>query len=250
MGPATGAELRVVEVTDERSALARAALALIQDAIWDVHPMGSLLRELEDTRKGRANGGGYHLLALVTKTAEDTPLAAATGCYLQAVNAGFVSYLAVHEDWRGHGLGGLLRERLLDAFRAQALRERGEPLGRVVGEVERSSGWLRALVREGKVVPLDFPYFHPWMSRSAEGKYALYLEPQADPRRELPAREVAALLEAVWRRAYRVRDPEQSELYRLMLERLGGRSGWAPRPTCPPHPPSGRAPRRAGARAR
>jgi ribosomal protein S18 acetylase RimI-like enzyme len=222
-------ELRVVEVTDERSTLARRSIALIQEAIWDVHPTGFLLAELEETRRGTARGGGYHLLAMVGPDGK-TPVAAAAGVYLQAVNAGFISYLAVREDLRGRGLGRELRGHLLEAFRAQALRERGEEPGSVLGEVERSSDYLRMLVRQGRAVPLGFPYFHPWMSRRAEGYYALYREPMADTRTELPAEEVARTVEAIWRRAYRIHDPRRRDTFRYMLQWLGERETVGPDP--------------------
>ncbi|MFP2906972.1 GNAT family N-acetyltransferase [Pyxidicoccus sp. 3LFB2] len=215
-------EHRVVEVTDERTPLARRSIALIQEAIWDVHPTGFLLRELEETRRGLARGGGYHLLAMLAPDGE-APIAAAAGAYLQAVNAGFVSYLAVREDLRGRGLGGALREHLLETFRAQARREGGTELANVLGEVERESAWLRRMVREGRVMPLDFPYFHPWMARRSEGYYALYREPLADPRPELPSEEVARYVEAIWRRAYRIHGPLQRDTYQYMLEQLKDR---------------------------
>lgn len=215
-------ERRVVEVTDERSALARRSIALIQEAIWDVHPTRFLLAELEETRRGVARGGGYHLLAMLASGEED-PLAAAAGVYLQAVNAGFISYLAVREDQRGRGLGRELREQLLQTFQTQARRERGEELAYALGEVERDSAWLRMLVREGRVMVLDVPYFHPWMSRHKEGYYALYREPLADRRRELPSEEVARVIEAIWRRAYRIRSPLQRDTYQYMMQQLEGR---------------------------
>lgn len=215
-------EHRVVEVTDERSPLARRSINLIQEAIWDVHPTGFLLRELEETRRGVVRGGGYHLLAMLAADAEE-PLAAAAGVYLQAVKAGFVSYLAVREDLRGQGLGAALREHLVETFRVQARREGGTELAYVAGEVERESAWLRKMVREGRVMPLDFPYFHPWMARRSEGYYALYREPLADSRPELPAEEVAQLVDAIWRRAYRVHEPLQRDTWRYMMEQLKDR---------------------------
>jgi hypothetical protein len=78
-------------------------------------------------------------------------------------------------------------------------------------------------VREGRVMPLDVPYFHPWMARRSEGYYVLYREPLADRRPELPSEEVARMLEAIWRRAYRIRDPESRDTFRYMLQRLEGR---------------------------
>jgi len=222
-------ELRVVEVTDERGALARRSIALIQEAIWDVHPTRFLLAELSETRRGVAKGGGYHLLALLAPGDEE-PVAAAAGAYLQAVNAGFISYLAVREDQRGRGLGGQLREHLLETFRVQARRERGEELAYVLGEVERESAWLRRLVREGRVMPLDIHYFHPWMSRQRERYYALYREPMTDKRTELPSEEVARIVEAIWRRAYRIRDPLQRDTYQYMMEQLAERETVGPDP--------------------
>jgi GNAT superfamily N-acetyltransferase len=222
-------EHRVVEVTDERRPLARRAIALIQEAIWDVHPTGFLLRELEETRLGVAHGGGYHLLAMLGDE-DERPLATAAGVYLRAVNAGFVSYLAVQEELRGQGLGHALREQLVETLRAQARQEGGTELANVVGEVERGSAWLRRMVREGRVTPLDVPYFHPWMSRRSEGYYALYREPLADPRPELPSEEVARIVEAIWRRAYRIHDPRQRDTYRYMMEQLEGRETVGPAP--------------------
>ncbi len=222
-------ERRVVEVTDERSALARRSIALIQEAIWDVHPTRFLLAELEETRRGVARGGGYHLLALLGPD-EEEPLAAAAGVYLQAVNAGFVSYLAVREEERGRGLGRELREQLVRTFQAQARHEGGEELAHVLGEVERDSAWLRMLVREGRVMVLDVPYFHPWMSRHSEGYYVLYREPLADKRTELPSEEVARVIEAIWRRAYRIQSPSHRDTFRYMMKHLQGLETVGPDP--------------------
>lgn len=222
MSAAEQTEPKIVEVTDERTPLARRAIALIQSAISDVHPARFLIRELEETRTGAAEGGGYHLLAMVEGD-DDEPIAAASGAYLAAVNCGFVSYLAVHPDHRSRGLGHGLRARLVDVFRMQAKREHGVALGAVVGEVEQENPWLRLLVRSGRAVALDVPYFHPWMSRACEGLYSLYREPLGDPRRELPARDVADLIEAIWRRAYRVDDPDRSGTYRYMMDVLAER---------------------------
>ncbi len=222
-------ELRVVEITDERGPLARRALELIQESIWDVHPLGFLLAELGDTRRGTARGGGYHLLAMLAP-GEEEPVAAAAGCYLQSVNAGFVSYLAVQDALRGRGLGRQLREALIETFRVQARREGGQELAYVLGEVERESTWLRMLVREGRVMVLDMPYFHPWMSRRAVDYYALYREPQADTRTELPVEEAVRIIDAIWRRAYRVHDPERRDTWRYMLQKLQGRTTVGPAP--------------------
>jgi GNAT superfamily N-acetyltransferase len=225
---------RVIEVTDERTPLAERALELIQSAIWDVHPARYLLAELRETRQGTAQGGGYHLLAAVEPGDEATPIAAATGAYLAAINAGFVSYLAVREDQRGRGLGKTLRGHLVEAFRAQARRKAGTELSYVVGEVERDSPWLRSLIAEGRTIALDVPYFHPWMSLHAESHYALYREQVTDTRAELPSEEVARIIEAIWRRAYHFQRPEQRDTFRRMMRALEGRATVGPAPAPPP----------------
>jgi hypothetical protein len=125
----------------------------------------------------------------------------------------------VHEDARGRLLGRQLRARLVDAFRADA-RATGRELAWTVGEVRRESPWLRTLVSHGEAIPFDFSYFHPWQSRRSEGKYVLYREPVGDGRAELPASEVLGLVYAIWRRAYRIRFPLQSDVFCYMIEQM------------------------------
>lgn len=212
------AELRVVMVDDERTPLATEALELISTAIGDVQPVNDLLSEIEERRTGMPSGGDYHLLAMVDATGRAA--AAAAGIYLEGVNAGFVTYLAVRPDLRGKLLGRGLRGHLLESIRAEARRKNGADPAWLVGEVRSGSPWLQTLVGAGKVIPFDLPYFHPWMSRRSEGRYVLYREPIADARAELPAHEVVRLVYAIWRRAYRIRFPLQSETFCYMLERL------------------------------
>jgi GNAT superfamily N-acetyltransferase len=214
-------DLRVVEVEDERTELARASVELIQTAIWDVQPAADLLSEIEECRRGMPSGGDYHLIALVD--GDEAPAAAAAGVYLEAVNAGFITYLAVREDVRGRQLGRELRGRLVECFREDARRLHGRDPAWTVGEVRRESAWLRSLVARGGAIPFDFGYFHPWMPLRAEGKYVLYREPIADGRGEIAADEVGRLLFAIWRRAYRIRYPLQSETFCYMLRKLEGR---------------------------
>ncbi|HEX8906283.1 MAG TPA: GNAT family N-acetyltransferase [Longimicrobiaceae bacterium] len=214
-------EPRVVEVEDERTDLARAAIELIQTSIWDVQPAGDLLSEIEERRRGLPSGGDYHLI--VSVDGDGKPAAAAAGVFLEAVNAGFITYLAVREELRGQRMGRELRAHLVRCFRDDARRLHGGEPAWTVGEVRRESAWLRSLVRGGRAIPFDFGYFHPWMPLRAEGKYVLYREPMGDARAEVPAREVARLLFAIWRRAYRIRFPLQSETFCYMLRKLEGR---------------------------
>ncbi|HSU17460.1 hypothetical protein [Longimicrobium sp.] len=214
-------EPRVVEVRDERTELARAAIDLIQTSIGDVQPAADLLSEIEESRRALPSGGDYHLIASVDGDGE--PVAAAAGVFLESVNAGFITYLAVREEVRGQRLGGDLRARLVECFRDDARRAHGGPPAWTVGEVRRESAWLRTLVRGGRAIPFDFGYFHPWMPLRAEGRYILYREPIADGRLEVSGHEVARLLFAIWRRAYRIRYPLQSETFCYMLRKLDGR---------------------------
>lgn len=211
-------ELRLVRLEDERDPVARAAIALFVDEIGDVQPADDLLSELEEGRRGMYSGGGYHMLALLDE--DDRPAAAAAGIYLRGIGTAFVTYLAVRPDQRRRHLGRRLRAHLTDSIRAEARETDGRDVAWIVGEVRRGGPWLRTLVRRGKAVPFDIPYFHPWMPRAAEGRYILYREPVSDPRRELPAVEVARLVYAIWRRAYRVRLPLQSELFRYMIDEI------------------------------
>lgn len=212
------ADLRAAEVDDERDPLARETILLIQEAIGDVQPMADLLSELEEARRGLPSGGRYHMLALVDPAG--APVAAAAGIYLEGVNAGFVTYLAVRADQRRRRLGRKIREFLVDSFRAEALETRGEELAWTVGEVRRASPWLRTLVRTGQAIPFHLSYFHPWMPLRSAGRYVLYRQPAGDARRELPADEVLRLVYGIWRRAYRVRYPTRSETFCHMLRQL------------------------------
>ena len=221
--------LRVERIDDERSPLAVAAFALIHKAMWDVQPTDELMAELEEKRRGMPSAGDYHLLVLVDE--EGDVAAAAAGVYLEPVNAGFITYLAVDEERRGQRLGRELRAHLVESMREEAQRRRGGgDLAWVVGEVRRENRWLRTLVQHGRAISFDLPYFHPWLPKKAEGKYVLYREPVADSRPELPSAEVAGLLYAIWRRAYRIRYPMHSETFAYMLRFLDEREMVGPDP--------------------
>jgi GNAT superfamily N-acetyltransferase len=211
-------EFRVVAVDDERAPLATEALEMISTSIGDVQPVNDLLSEIEERRRGMPSGGDAHLLAMVDGGGRAA--AAAAGIYLEGVNAGFITYLAVRQDLRGKLLGRGLRGHLLESIRAEAQRKNGADPAWIVGEVRSGSPWLRTLVGAGQVIPFGFPYFHPWMQRRSEGRYVLYREPLADTRTALPAQEVVRLVYAIWRRAYRIRFPLQSETFCYMIERL------------------------------
>jgi hypothetical protein len=230
-------EARLLRVLDERDPLAIAAIRLFVQEIGDVQPTADLLSELEEARRGMFSGGGYHLLVIDDGAA--MPAAAAAGIYLRGIRSLFVTYLAVRPDQRRLRRGRQLRAELIRSMREEAVALDGREPRCVFGEVERTSPWLRALVRRGKVLPLDVPYFHPWQPRSTEGHYVLYREPLEDARAEFSAVEVARIVYAIWRRAYRIRFPLQSDLFRYMMEQIDRRGTVGADPTFEARPREG-----------
>jgi GNAT superfamily N-acetyltransferase len=221
--------LRTVEVTDERSAVAASAFALIEStfARQDRHSIEELRAEVAEKRYEILKPFDYHLLAAVDS--EERVVAVAVGVYLAGVNAGFVDYLVVREDVRGCGVGHVLREQLAAAFAANAEEAGQAPLAAVLGEVREDNPWLLRLVRNGRAVPLHLTYYHPALPLGGK-RYILYRQPVGDRRTEFPPAEVGQMLYAIYRRAYRVRYPLERETFRAMLEEL------ASRPTVGAHP--------------
>lgn len=233
--PGESAAIRIVEVLDERTAVADQALELIRRAFpaRERQPLDQIAMEVEEKRLGLLTSYDFHLLAAVTPEGE--AVAVASGVYLAGVNAGFVTYLAVHAAHRGKELGRRLRLELIEAFRRDAILLDWVDLGGVVGEVRLASPWLRRLVRERAVLPLDITYFHPGENpEDPDAEWILYRQPIGDRRMGLPAVEVRQLLYAIWRRAYRVRWPLEREGFRRMLEELEGRDTVGAHPAVPP----------------
>jgi GNAT superfamily N-acetyltransferase len=214
-------DTRVVEIVDERDPLADAALALITDmfAPEDRQPLAELRSEIAERRLGMTTGGYLHLLAAVQDDAPE-PAGVAVGVYLDRVNAGFISYLAVRSESRGRRIARILRPRLIEAFEEDAHRSgHGEPAW-VLGEVRRQSPWLRRLVRTRGAIPFDLRYYHPGMGLHGGEEYVLYRQPLGDARRELPVALVRRVIYAIYRRAYRVRYPLQRDIFADMLRQL------------------------------
>jgi len=216
---------RVVEIEDERSGIAAQALGLILEtfASAERQPIDHIGMEIGEKRLGLSTACDYHLLAVVDPDAERV-LAVTSGVYLGGVNAGFVMYLAVERSARKQRLGRTLRVALVDRFREDAQKLGWPSLAAVVGEVRRESPWLRRLVRDRDVLPLDLNYYHPGeVPSQTPSPWLLYRQPIADDRAALPAGEVRQLIYAIWRRAYRVRWPLTQEGFFVMLEELAGR---------------------------
>lgn len=217
--------VRVVEILDEREPLADAALALITDmfAPADRQPLAELRSELAERRLGMTSGSYLHLLAAVEEGSTE-PAGIIVGVYLDRVNAGFISYLAVRHNFRGQRIARVLRPRLIETFTEDARREGREDVAWILGEVRRESPWLRRLVRTRGAIPFDLRYYHPGMSLDGGEEYVLYRQPVSDMRRELPVALVRRILYAIYRRAYRVRYPLQRDIFADMLRQLECRS--------------------------
>ena len=222
---------RIVEVEDERDALARDALGLIREAFppHERQPLEQIAMEVAEKRLGLLTSYDFHLFAAVSEAGRVDAISA--GVYLGGVNAGFVTYLAVRPDARGRHLGRRMRVRLVEAFRQDARALEWDDLAWVVGEVRLENPWLRRLVRDRAAVPFDLTYYHPGVVPPAGAdRWILYRQPVGDFREELPAVEVRQLLYAIWRRAYRVRWPLERDGFLAMLDQLEGR------PIVGPHP--------------
>jgi GNAT superfamily N-acetyltransferase len=217
--------VRTVEITDERDPLADAALAIIHDmfAPGDRQPVSELRSELAERRLGMLSSYNFHLIAALY---DDDPEPAGTiiGLYLDGVNAGFITYLAVRRQHRGRRIARVLRPELIEAFRADARRAGHDELAWVLGEVRADSPWLRRLVRTRGAIPFDIEYYHPGMSLAGGERYVLYRQPVGDFRRELPVALVRRVLYAIYRRAYRSRYPLNRDVFANMLAQLNGRT--------------------------
>jgi GNAT superfamily N-acetyltransferase len=219
----TRGRVRIIEVTDEREALAEEALGLIAECFpsHERQPLSELRSEIEEKRRELLMPFDFHLFVAVD--AEGTAVAAVSGVYLAGINAGFISYLAVRGDYRSKGMARRVRSALVEAFREDARRTGREDLAWVLGEVRTDGNWLGNLVRHRGALPFDLTYYHPGMVLEGAPPYALYREPVGDHRRELPVAEVRRILYAVWRRGYRVRYPLERVTFQAMIEELEGR---------------------------
>lgn len=220
-GTAGAGDPSIIEVTDERDALATAALGLIAESFdrRDRQSLVELRSEIAEKRRGLLAAYDFHLLA--SADAVEGARGTVAGVYLEGVNAGFVTYLAVRPEERGHGLGRALRMRLVDVFRDDARRAGWDDLAWVLGEVRLESAWLRRLVEHRGALPFDLTYYHPGMRPGDDHRpYALYRQPVGDDRAELPAQLVRRILYAVYRRGYRVRYPLEHAGFVAMLDQL------------------------------
>lgn len=209
---------RVVEVVDERTGVADAALRLFEQAFEarDRQPAAELRSEIEEKRRRLLTTTDYHLMAAVDPGGRVA--GAISGVYLAGSNAGFVYYLVVDASARGQGIGRGLRTALIHAFLDDAARAGESGLAWVMGEVREDNPWLRRLVRQRGAIPFDLRYYHPGMHAGDSRRYVLYRQPIDDDRAVLSAGETGRVLYQIYRRAYRVRYPLRMETFRAMIE--------------------------------
>lgn len=216
--------VRIVEIRDEREPLADAALAVIADMFPSAErqPLAELRSEVAERRLGILSGYNFHLLTALYEE-ETEPAGTIIGLYLDGVNAGFITYLAVRRQYRGRRLARLLRPQLIEAFRADARQSGHDELAWILGEVRAESPWLKRLVRTRGAIPFDLEYYHPGMTLDPPERYILYRQPVGDHRRDLPVELVRRTLYAIYRRGYRVRYPLNREIFEVMMAQLDGR---------------------------
>jgi len=216
--------VRIVEVMDERTAVAEDSLRLLEATFeqgpW--RPLVELRSEIAEKRLGLLAAYDFHLFAALD--ADDEVAGAAVGVYLEGVNAGFITYLAVDAEHRGRKIARALRGALVDRIRVDARAGDWDELAWVLGEVRHDNPWLRRLVRERGAIPFDLEYHHPGVApEDTTTRYVLYRQPVGDERPDLPVQLVRRVLYAIYRRAYRVTYPLESAPFRHMLEQLEGR---------------------------
>jgi ribosomal protein S18 acetylase RimI-like enzyme len=216
--------LSIVEVQDERSPMAAAALKLLADAFppHERQPIEQIAMEVAEKRIGLLTSYDFHLFAAVDEA--DEVVAISAGVYLGGVNAGFVTYLAVRPEQRARRLGRRMRTALVEAFRNDARVNEWEDLRWVLGEVRLENPWIARLIRDRDAMPFDLTYYHPGVvPGDPDEEWVLYRQPIGDFRTVIPAAEVRQILYAIWRRGYRIRWPLASEGFQKMLKELEGR---------------------------
>ncbi|MEX2527634.1 MAG: GNAT family N-acetyltransferase [Gemmatimonadota bacterium] len=230
--------MEILEISDEREPLADAALELIGQAFSrpDRQPLSELRSEVAEKRMGLLAAMDFHLMAAVTSDGEVVGTAA--GIYLEGVNAGFVTYLAVSPHFQGRRLGPSLRSALVRCLRRDA-RAAGHPdLAWALGEIEADSDWLTRLLQRRAAITFDLTYFHPGMNpESTTSAFILYRQPVGDEREVLPADEVRRILYSIYRRGYRVRYPLVHSGFQDMLLQLQDREWVGEHPGFPRRPP-------------
>lgn len=219
------ATIRIDEAFDEASPVVEQALRLIEENFErpDRQGLAELRSEIAEKRLGLLSSYDFHMF--VAKAADGRVVGTIVGAYLEGVNCGFITYLAVDESARRKGTAQKLRAALVAAFRVNARAAGYDDLDYVLGEVRSGSRWLKRLLRSGAIA-FDLTYYHPGMAPgSGQPAYTLYREPIGGDTGELPPQTVRRIIYSIYRRAYRVRYPLERPGFRAMMDELATRPG-------------------------
>jgi hypothetical protein len=186
-------------------------------------PRQEIVAALEARRTGRLSPDNFRFL--VCREGERV-LGMCTGRYIDAVNIGFVGYLAVAPEQWGRTIGSTIRRHLVLGFRRDAALAGHDELEAVMGEVEATNPWLSILLGKRKVLAFDLDYHQPGIRPETEAvPLVLYYQPVANTEvpAALPAHKVAVLLKAIFKHIYRVEDPAKCGVLARMLSSLARR---------------------------
>jgi ribosomal protein S18 acetylase RimI-like enzyme len=222
--------IHVIEETEESSPRVEQALRLIEENFErpDRQGLAELRSEIAEKRLGLLSSYDFHMFVAAegggtVEDADEVVIGTIVGAYLEGVNCGFITYLAVAEQARGRGTAQKLRTALVEAFRANARNAGYDDLDYVLGEVLSDSAWLQRLLDAGAEA-FRIRYYHPGMAPgSAQPEYTLYREPIGGRRGPIEPALARRMIYSIYRRAYRVRYPLERPGFRAMIEELGAK---------------------------
>ncbi|KEO81321.1 GNAT family N-acetyltransferase [Tumebacillus flagellatus] len=131
------------ELLDPQDPLFDGAFALYQASFDEIvrEPREVILRGMDLQRNGTIRPNAFHFLIGVDEQNRVAALAVAN--YLATANFGFLVYLAVHPDFRSHGLGGQVLTQLQRLFETDARSAGHSALGGIVLETEDDEDFAR-----------------------------------------------------------------------------------------------------------
>jgi GNAT superfamily N-acetyltransferase len=222
--------VRISEEVEESSPVVEQALRLIEQNFErpDRQGLAELRSEIAEKRLGLLSSYDFHMF--VARNTDNEVIGTIVGAYLEGVNSGFVTYLAVDESARGAGIAQKLRAVLVEAFRDNARNAGYDDLDYVLGEVRSDSPWLKRRLRSGaEAFPIT--YYHPGMAPgSSQPEYTLYREPVGGPRGDIDPAVMRRIIYSIYRHAYRVRYPLERPGFRAMMDELSHRPEESPDP--------------------
>jgi ribosomal protein S18 acetylase RimI-like enzyme len=148
-------------------------------------------------------------------------LGAAWVTYIVTSNIGFLWYIATSKEARGKGIGTLLRLKAIDSFNEDAKRTGRTKVKGVFGEIAKNSPWLKKLISEYSVIPLDIVYVSPRVGSVAASvdNYILYFQPF--PRSDVvPSKELYQMVYDIFKFGYWMNAPEKDPQVKQTLDSI------------------------------